>query len=93
MPGTGIAFTVPVSSIGGKRELLFLLDGQDFEKGEETVLKDTAHELIVVIANQGYNEMVMDAARRAGAGGGTVLHARGDRDEAGGEVPGRLLSL
>ena len=77
VPGTGIAFTVPVSSIGGKRELLFLLDGQDFEKGEETVLKDTAHELIVVIANQGYNEMVMDAARRAGAGGGTVLHARG----------------
>ena len=77
IPGTGIAFIVPVSSIGGKRELLFLLDKQDFEKGEETVLKDTAHELLIVIANQGYNEMVMDAARSAGAAGGTVLHARG----------------
>ena len=68
---------MPVSSIGGKRELLFLLDNQDFEKGEETVLKDTEHELLIVIANQGYNEMVMDAARSAGAAGGTVLHARG----------------
>lgn len=77
IPGTGIAFTVPVSSIGGKRELLFLLDNQNFEKGEETVLKDTAHELLIVIANQGYNEMVMAAARSAGAAGGTVLHARG----------------
>ena len=77
IPGTGIAFIVPVSSIGGKRELLFLLDKQDFEKGEETVLKDTAHELLIVIANQGYNEMVMDAARSAGAAGGTVPHARG----------------
>ena len=63
IPGTGIAFIVPVSSIGGKRELLFLLDNQDFEKGEETVLKDTAHELLIVIANQGYNEMVMDRWR------------------------------
>ena len=71
VPGTGIAFIVPVSSIGGKRELLFLLENQNFEKGEETTLKDTAHELLVVIANQGYNEMVMDAARSAGAAGGT----------------------
>ena len=77
VPGTGIAFIVPVSSIGGKRELLFLLENQNFEKGEETTLKDTAHELLVVIANQGYNEMVMDAARSAGAAGGTVLHAKG----------------
>lgn len=77
VPGTGIAFIVPLSSIGGKRELLFLLENQNFEKGEETVLRETVHELLVVIANQGYNEMVMDAARSAGAAGGTVLHARG----------------
>jgi len=29
------------------------------------------------IANQGYTELVMDAARGAGAGGGTVIHAKG----------------
>ena len=77
IPGTGIAFLVPLCSIGGKRELLFLTENQNFEKGEETELKGTNHELIVVIANQGYNEMVRDAAREAGAAGGTLIHAKG----------------
>ena len=76
-PGTGIAFTVPFSSIGGIRELRFLTDGQNYEKGEESSLKDTTHELLVVIANQGYTDQVMDAAREQGAGGGTVIHAKG----------------
>ena len=38
---------------------------------------DFDHELIVVIMNEGYSDTVMDAARSAGAGGGTVLHAKG----------------
>lgn len=77
VPGVGIAFTVPLSSIGGKKVLQFLTAGQEFRKEEESSLKDTSHELIVVIANQGYNEMVMDAARGAGSYGGTVIHAKG----------------
>ena len=36
-----------------------------------------AHELIVVILNEGYYDYEMEAARSAGAGGGTVLHAKG----------------
>lgn len=40
-------------------------------------MKDTLHELIVVILNQGYVDLVMDAARDAGAYGGTVIHAKG----------------
>lgn len=76
-PDRGIAFTVPLSSIGGKRELMFLTEHQKFEKGEESELKDTVYELLIVIANQGYIELVMDAARSAGAAGGTVIHARG----------------
>ncbi len=35
------------------------------------------HELILCIVNAGYSDVVMDAARACGAGGGTVLHARG----------------
>lgn len=77
VPGTGIAFVVPISSIGGKRQLQFLLNGQSFEIGEEQTLKDTKYELLVVIANQGYTELIMDAARAMGAGGGTVIHAKG----------------
>lgn len=77
VPGTGIAFIIPLSSIGGKKALQFLTEHQNFEKEEETVLKDTAYELIIVIANQGYSNLVMDAARAQGAGGGTVIHAKG----------------
>nr|WP_308628387.1 P-II family nitrogen regulator [uncultured Eisenbergiella sp.] len=77
VPGTGISFIVPVSSMGGKKTLQFLLAGQEFEKEEETVLKETEYELIIVVSNFGYTNMVMDAAREAGAGGGTVIHAKG----------------
>ena len=76
-PGVGIAYIVPLSAIGGKRELMFLTDGQGYQKGEETAMKGTEQELLVVIGNQGYNEQIMDAARAAGARGGTVIHARG----------------
>lgn len=76
-PGEGIAFIIPLSSIGGKKTLQFLTASQEFQKEEESVLKDTVYELIIVIANQGYIELVMDAARDAGAYGGTVIHAKG----------------
>lgn len=76
-PGEGIAFLVPLSSIGGKRTLQFLLDRQELSESEESTLKDTTYELIVAIADQENLEMVMDAARGAGAYGGTVIHAKG----------------
>lgn len=77
IPGIGIAFVVPLSSIGGKKALNYLTCGQEFVKGDESVLKETKYELLVVIANQGYTEMVMDAAREVHATGGTVIHAKG----------------
>ena len=77
IPGTGIAFTVPLSSIGGPRELAFLTDGQSYQRGEESTLQNTVQELLIVIGNQGYNDQIMDAARAAGAAGGTVIHAQG----------------
>lgn len=77
IPGTGIAFIVPISSIGGKKQLQFLTEGREFVKGEESTLKETKYELLVVIANQGYTDLIMDAARQANASGGTVIHAKG----------------
>ena len=76
-PGGGISFIIPLSSIGGKKTLQFLIESQDYQKEEETTLKNTTHELIIVIAEQGYIGRIMDAARGAGAYGGTVIHARG----------------
>ena len=43
--------------------------------------KELTHELIVVITNQGYTDKVMDAARAAGATGGTAVHAKGTGTE------------
>lgn len=77
LPGTGIVFLISVSSVGGKKALAYLTAGQDFVKGEETTLKDTKYELLVAITNQGYTEMVMDAARKVHAAGGTIIHAKG----------------
>jgi nitrogen regulatory protein PII len=37
----------------------------------------TEFSLIITIVNRGYSDSVMDAARDAGARGGTVLYARG----------------
>lgn len=77
IPGMGIAFIVPLSSICGTKTLQFLTEKQNYIKQEETTLKDTKYALLVIIANQGYNNMVMDAARSANAAGGTVIHAKG----------------
>lgn len=77
VPGIGIAFLVPLSSIGGKKALNYLTVGQEFVKEEESSLKDTKYELLVAIANQGHSEAIMDAARKVHASGGTVIHARG----------------
>ena len=76
-PGMGISFTVPLSSIGGKQQLLFLYENQEFSYKEESELKNTEYELIIVISNIGYTDKIMEAARRAKAGGGTVVHAKG----------------
>ena len=44
-------------------------------------MKETKNESLVVIANQGYTELVMDAAREVHAAGGTVIHAKGTGTE------------
>ena len=38
---------------------------------------DSNFELLVTIVNRGFSDDVMDAAKAAGARGGTILHARG----------------
>lgn len=35
IPGIGIAFVIPLSSIGGRRQLQFMTEGRGFERREE----------------------------------------------------------
>lgn len=86
VPGNGIVAVVPLNTIGGRRSLEYMLDGQavdttqrsqeEAERMERMSIK-TDHELIFVIANEGYSDLIMDAARGAGAAGGTVIKAKG----------------
>lgn len=48
-----------------------------FEMEGEEEMADTEYEMIIAVAEQGYIEPIMEAARSAGAGGGTVIHAKG----------------
>ena len=77
VPGRGILMTVPVSSIGGAAARDYLLQ----KEAEKSMEKEITHELLVVITNQGHTDMVMDAARAAGATGGTAVHAKGTGTE------------
>lgn len=84
LPGRGIAVAIPLSSIGGRDALRYFSHGEEQEneprqareaESETTMAKNT--ELIVVICEKGQNDLVMDAARGAGARGGTVVRAKG----------------
>ena len=79
VPGRGILMAVPISSVGGARARDYLLSWQAEE--EDDMDREITHELIVVIANRGHTDQVMDAARSAGAAGGTTIHAKGTGTE------------
>ena len=74
IPGNGVMLTVPLKSVAGGKTLAYLTDEQKLGGAPRM---DFEHELIIVILNEGYSDFVLDAARAAGAGGGTVLHAKG----------------
>ncbi len=70
--------------------VLFSISVDDFIKGGEEsapfsgdpAMSETSdYRLVHVIVNKGYAEDAMAAARKAGAGGGTILHARGTARE------------
>lgn len=75
VPGHGITFAVPIKSVGGGKTLEFL-NGGTYEKTAKPA-GDFAYELIIAVANEGRTDTVMNAARSAGAAGGTVLHGKG----------------
>ena len=78
IPGHGVVFTVPMGSIGGASSLDYFTHGQNIILGEVKEMPNQyLYELIIAIANRGHVDTVMDAARSAGAMGGTVLHAKG----------------
>lgn len=78
MPGTGIAFTVPLTA--GNAAMIHLLhsaaSNQTNHTGKDVNNVPCEYSLIMTFVNQGFSEEVMAAAKTAGAGGGTVFHCR-----------------
>lgn len=75
IPGNGIMLSVPLKSVGGGRTMAYLTDNKTPAGGRPAM--EFSHELIYVIVNEGTSDMIMAAARPAGATGGTVIQGRG----------------
>lgn len=83
--GSGIAFTIPLT--GASNLVLRMMtkigeknEGSGHGKGERT-MTDNDYTLIAAVVDRGFGGEVMDAARAAGAGGGTIVHSRGIESE------------
>ncbi len=76
-PGNGICFTIPLSSstkyikdkINNSKEIVM-------ENKNNTNNKEKEYHLIVTIITEGLGETVMNAAKKAKAGGGTLIGGR-----------------
>jgi len=75
IPGNGVMIAIPIKSIGGIQTLSYLTGNKQTEPGRPEM--SFQYELIYVILNEGHSDDVMDAARPAGATGGTVITAKG----------------
>lgn len=92
VPGGGIAITIPINSFGGSNGMHWLLNGSNDEQGEVDIMdnkRDFPYDLIVVVAQRDHSELVMSAARPAGARGGTIVHAKG----TGGEYAAKFFGV
>ena len=83
-PGTGIAFTVPLSGINKPILQVFKesihKNITEEEKIETIKRKDKMmkkYDLVIIVTNQGFNNEIMACAKEAGASGGTIINARG----------------
>lgn len=81
---SGIAFTVPLT--GANQLILNMLKKSDDEQNEECgkgdkKMMNEKYSMIAAVVNRGYSAEVMEAAKQAGASGGTVINSRRITDE------------
>lgn len=84
---SGIAFTISLTATSKLLLQMMQKTAEDSTQPENgkgvNTMTGRTHTLIATIVNRGFSSEVMDAARAAGAGGGTVIHSRSiDSEEA-----------
>lgn len=73
----GIIFDMKLRAMAQVTALALQLPVRNETGREETRMEaGTEHMMILVTVNHGFTEEVMDTARKAGARGGTIIHAR-----------------
>ena len=82
MINSGIAFTLPLT---GSSKLVLNMMNKISENIEESEMSEniveSKYSLITVIVDRGFSGEVMNCAREAGAGGGTIIHSRAIENE------------
>ena len=77
---SGIAFTIPISAANNFVIKILNSMTEDSaipqERKDENNMSGIKYSMIVALVNQGFSDTVMEAARAAGAGGGTIIHTR-----------------
>lgn len=97
LPGSGIAFTVPLSGISNLVEKTVLAGADKNEKQDARASsakkeKKTMHELVIAVINKDFTDVAIDAARDAGATGATVFHTKSANNAKFEQLIGTSLS-
>ncbi len=74
-PGNGICFSISITS--ASRYLSTIYKDLTITKEEYKMINEKEYELIVLIVREGYASLAMDAAKRVGASGGTLINGIG----------------
>lgn len=72
--GRGIAFTVPLTSVSSLIAGAIAAEADKKEGGKK--MNVGLYDLVAAVYNQEFSDKVLEAARGAGAVGGTIVHAR-----------------
>ncbi len=82
---SGIAFTMPMS--GASNIVVKMVETalnerfQNLDAEDENNMSDIKYTMIAAVVNRGYSGNVMEAAKAAGASGGTVINSHRNADE------------
>lgn len=81
-PGRGIAFAIPLAAVSNLMAAYIGLKTKLDSEGSGNMDNQQKTSMILVTVNQGYTDVVMDTARKAGARGGTIIRGRWAGDES-----------
>lgn len=72
-PGKGISFVLDIPWAAGMVHLL----PRGAKKGEDFKMQEPGYALILTIVNKGFGDQIVEASKKAGAEGGTIVYGRG----------------